>query len=234
VENHHHSHIHILAWSRWINQTELSKVWTDCVEKACAEIGVSCLVNTPHGRMIVDIRLARKKASGRGTIAIEDALQEVCKYLTKGSDFAKLPIAELRAIEKALKGRQLVGSYGECNSRRGKGKVSESSEIEPESTAFTSVHTPEINDGEKIKVKRETVVEVGTRMILAGKRAEFRRWLKRKMDERRAFRKRQLALLYPAATFYTLSGAAWSADDYLSKIPSENVVYLRDWKETAA
>jgi hypothetical protein len=184
--------------------------------------------------MIVDIRLARKKASGRGTIAIEDALQEVCKYLTKGSDFDKLPVGELSEIEKALKGRQLVGSYGECNSRRGKGKVSESSEIEPESAAFTLVHTPEINDGGKIKVKRETVVEVGTRMILAGKRAEFCCWLKRKMSERRAFRKRQLALLYPAATFYTLSGASWSADDYLSKIPSENVVYLQDWGKVRA
>jgi hypothetical protein len=234
AENHHHSHIHILAWSHWINQTELSEVWTQCVEKVCAKRGVSCVVNTSHGRMIVDIRLTRKKASGRGTIAVDDAIQEVCKYLTKGSDFDKLPIAELSKIEKALKGRQLVGSYGECNSRRGKGKVSEISEIEPESTAFTSLDTPNVVDGRKIKVKRETVVEVGTRMILAGKRSEFRRWLKRKMSERRAFRKRQLALLYPAATFYTLSGAAWSADDYLSKIPSENVVYLQDWKETAA
>ncbi len=229
VENHNHAHVHILAWSRWINQTELSEVWTQCVEKASAEFGVKCAVNTAHGRMIVDIRLARKKASGRGTIAIEDALQEVCKYLTKGSDFDKLPLAELSKIEKVLQNRQMVGSYGECNSRRGTGKVSESSEIEPESTAFTSLDTPNVVDGGKVKVKRETVVEVGTRMILAGKRAEFRRWLKRKMSERRAFRKRQLALLYPAATFYTLSGAAWSSDDYLSKIPSENVVYLQDW-----
>ncbi len=234
AENHHHSHIHILAWSRWINQTELSKVWTDCVEKACAEIGVKCLVNTSHGRMIVDIRLARKKATGRGTIAIEAALQEVCKYLTKGSAFDKLPIKQLSEIGKALKGRKLVGSYGECNVRKGRAKAVQMSETKPESTAFTSLDKTETNDGRKIKVKRETVVEVGTRMILAGKRAEFRRWLKRKMDERRAFRKRQLALLYPGATFYTLSGAAWSADDYLSKIPSENVVYLQDWGKVRA
>jgi hypothetical protein len=178
--------------------------------------------------------LVRKKASGRGTIAVEDALQEVTKYLTKGSDFDKLPIKQLREIEKALKGRKLVGNYGECNARKGKAKAVSMSETSPESTVFTSVHTPESNDGEKIKVKRETVVEVGTRMILAGKRTEFRRWLKRKMNERRAFRKRQLALLYPAATFYTLSGAAWSADDYLSKIPSENVVYLQDWGKVRA
>ncbi len=234
AENHHHSHIHILAWSHWINQSELAEIWTQCVEKACAEIGVKCAVNTWHGRMIVGIQLARKKASGRGTIAVDDAIQEVCKYLTKNSDFEKLPLDELSKIEKVLKGRQLVGSYGECNARRGTGKVSESAEIETESAVFTYLDTPQINDGEKVKVKRETVVEVGTRMILAGKRAEFRRWLKRKMNERRAFRKRQLALLYPTATFYTLSGAAWSADDYLSKIPSENVVYLRDWGKVRA
>jgi hypothetical protein len=234
AENHHHSHIHILAWSHWINQSELAEIWTQCVEKACAEIGVKCAVNTWHGRMIVGIQLARKKASGRGTIAVDDAIQEVCKYLTKNSDFEKLPLDELSKIEKVLKGRQLVGSYGECNARRGTGKVSESAEIETESAVFTYLDTPQINDGEKVKVKRETVVEVGTRMILAGKRAEFRRWLKRKMNERRAFRKRQLALLYPTATFYTLSGAAWSADDYLSKIPSENVVYLQDWGKVRA
>ncbi len=234
VENHFHSHIHILAWSRWINQSELAAAWTDCVEKACAEFGVKCAVNTSHGRMIVGIQLARKKASGRGSISVDDAIQEVCKYLTKGSDFDKLPVGELSKIEKVLKGRQMVGSYGECNQRKGRVEAAQTDGKPLERPVLTYLDTPQINQGRKIKVKRETVVEVGTRMILAGKRAEFRRWLKRKMNERRAFRKRQLALLYPAATFYTLSGAAWSADDYLSKIPSENVVYLQDWGKVRA
>jgi hypothetical protein len=234
VENHHHAHVHILAWSRWINQTELSEIWTQCVEKACAKFGVSCVVNTAHGRMIVDIRLARKKASGRGTIAIEDALQEVCKYMTKGSDFDKVPLAELSEIEKVLQNRQMVGTYGECNARRGRAEAAQTDGNPLERPVLTSVHTPNINDGEKVKPKRETLTEIGTRMILAGKRAEFRRLLKRKMQERRAFRKRQLALLYPNATFCTLSGAVWSADDYLPEKQPENVVYLRDWGKVRA
>jgi hypothetical protein len=234
VENHFHSHIHILAWSHWITQKDLAEVWTECVVKACAEFGVKCAVNTWHGRMVAGIQLAKKKASGRGTIAIEDAITEVCKYMTKGSDFEKLPIDEFSKIEKVLKGRQLVGSYGECNRRKGRAEVAQTDGKPLERPVLTYLDTPQINDGEKVKVKRETVVEVGTRMILAGKRAEFRCWLKRKMNQRRAFRKRQLALLYPAATFYTLSGAAWSADDYLSKIPSENVVYLQDWGKVRA
>ncbi len=230
--NHHHAHIHILAWSGWINQSELAESWTDCVEKACAEIGVKCLVNTSSGRMIVDIRLTRKKATGRGTIAVEDALQEVCKYLTKGSDFDKVPIAELCAIERVLQNRQMVGSYGECNVRKGKAGLSRNHETKLKRGVFTSLDTPNIIDGEKVKQKRETLVEIGTRMILDGKGAEFRRLLKRKMQERRAFRKRQLALLYPSARFCTLSGAAWSADDYLSKKSPENVVYLQDWEKS--
>ncbi len=227
--NHYHAHVHVLAWSRWINQSELAAAWTDCVEKACAKFGVSCVVNTSHGRMIVDIRLTRKKASGRGTIAVDDAIQEVCKYLTKGSDFDKLLVGELSRVEKVLQNRQMVGSYGECNARRGRAEAAGTNEKEPEGAVFTLLDTPNIIDGEKVKKKCETLIVIGTRMILDGKRAEFRRLLKRKMQERRAFRKRQLALLYPTATFCTLSGAAWSADDYLSKKSPENVVYLRDW-----
>jgi hypothetical protein len=182
--------------------------------------------------MIVDIRLARKKASGRGTIAVEAALQEVCKYLTKGSDFDKVPVGELSRIEKVLQNRQMVGSYGECNRRKGKAGTARTDEKPLEPPVFTSLDTPNIIDGEKVKQKRETLTEIGTRMILDGKRAEFRRLLKRKMQERRAFRKRQLALLYPSARFCTLSGAAWSSDDYLSKRLPENVVCLRDWEKS--
>jgi hypothetical protein len=182
--------------------------------------------------MIVDIRLTRKKASGRGTIAVEAALQEVCKYLTKGSDFEKVPVAELSRIEKVLQNRQMVGSYGECNRRKGKAGTARTDEKPLERPVLTSLDTPNIIDGEKVKPKRETLTEIGMRMILDGKRAEFRRLLKRKMQERRAFRKRQLALLYPGARFCTLSGAAWSSDDYLSKKLLENVVYLRDWEKS--
>jgi hypothetical protein len=234
AENHHHAHVHILAWSRWINQTELSEVWTQCVEKACAEIGVKCAVNTFHGRMIVDIRLTKKKASGRGTMAVEDALQEVCKYLTKGSDFDKVPVGELSRIEKVLQNRQMVGSYGECNARKGRAELSKDDESQPKQKVFTSLDTPNIIDGEKLKARRENLIELGTRLILDGKRAEFRRLLRRKMQERRAFRKRQLALLYPDARFCTLAGAVWSADDYLSKNLPENVVYLQDWGKVRA
>jgi hypothetical protein len=232
--NHHHAHIHILAWSGWINQTELSESWTDCVERACAEIGVKCFVNTPSGRMIVDIRLTKKKATGRGTIAVEDALQEVCKYLTKGSDFDKVPIDELSRIEKVLQNRQMVGSYGECNARKGKAELSKTDEINSKRKVFTSLDTPNIIDGKKVKTRRENLVQIGTRMILNGQRAEFQRLLKRKMQERRAFRKRQLALMYPNARFCTLSGASWSADDYLSNELPENVVRLRDWGKVRA
>jgi hypothetical protein len=182
--------------------------------------------------MIVDIRLARKNASRPGTIAVEAALQEVCKYLTKGSDFDKVPVGELSRIEKVLQNRQMVGSYGECNSRKGKAERSKPDEINSKRDSLTSLDTPNIIDGEKVKPKRETLIEIGTRLILDGKRAEFRRLLKRKMQERRAFRKRQLALLYPGARFCTLSGAAWSSDDYLSKRLPENVVSLRDWEKS--
>jgi hypothetical protein len=234
TENHHHSHVHILGWSHYLDWEKLGAEWTDCVEKACAEIGVKCVVNTSHGRMIVDVRLAKEKASGRDTIAVEDALQEVVKYSVKGSDLAKIPLDELYQVGKVLHRRRLVDTYGECNLRKGKAEPSKNAESEQKRAVSDYLDTPRINDGEKVKVKVETVVEVGTRMILDGKRAEFRRWLKRKMQERRAFRKRQLALLYPDAKFCTLAGAVWSADDYLSKKLPENVVYLQDWGKVRA
>ncbi len=232
VENHHHSHVHILGWSHYLDWEKLGAEWTDCVEKACAEIGVKCAVNTSHGRMIVDVRSAKKKASGRGTIAVEDALQEVCKYSVKGSDFAKIPLDELYQVGKVLHRRRLVDTYGECNLRRGKAEPSKNAETEQKRAVSDYLDTPSINDGEKLKVKTETLVETGTRMILDGKRAEWLRFLRRKMRESRAYRKRQLALIYQDARFCTLSGASWSSDDYLSKRLPENVVHLRDWRQS--
>jgi hypothetical protein len=113
---HFHSHCHILAFSRWIVWTELGEIWTECVEAACKRFNVPLKIETAHGRLIVDVRLVVSKSrDARQTISFDDAIQETCKYIVKGSDFKKVPIEQLCEVEAALRGRKMIRTFGECS-----------------------------------------------------------------------------------------------------------------------
>ncbi len=209
---HFHSHIHILMLGRYIEQAKLADEWTDCVERACREVGVEFLVpNLKTNRLIVDIRSVKKYAKKR-SIAMQDALLEICKYTTKGSDFEKVPVEQLVEIEAALRGRQMVKAYGIFNNHRGKSKG-----MEVSLGGDTLLDTQHITDGEanKPKFKRterkiKSLVEFGEEMISSGKREAWLKVLHLTMQSRREFRQKQLAMKYPHAVFRTLDGKKWN------------------------
>jgi len=206
---HFHSHIHILMLGKYIEQGKLADEWTDCVERACREVGVEFSMPNPKtNRLIVDIRSVKKYAKKR-SVTMQDSLLEVCKYTTKGSDFEKVPVKQLVEIEAALRGRQMVKAYGIFNNHRGKAK-----RIGTSLDRDASLDTLHITDG-KPRFKRnerklKSLVELGEGLIKSGKREVWLNILRLTMQSRREFRWRSLAMKYPHAVFETLSGRKWN------------------------
>jgi hypothetical protein len=209
---HFHSHIHILMLGKYIDQGELADEWTDCVERACRDVGVEfSMPNLKTNRLIVDIRSVKKYAKKR-SVTMQDALLEVCKYTTKGSDFEKVPVEQLVEIEAALRGRQMVKAYGIFNNHKGKTKGTGTNL--GKDTSLDTLHTID-GKASKPKFKRterklKSLVELGEEMISGGKREAWLKILYLTMQSRREFRQKQLAMKYPFATFRTLDGGNWS------------------------
>jgi hypothetical protein len=206
---HFHSHIHILMLGKYVEQGKLADEWTDCVERACQEVGVEfSLPNLKANRLIVDIRSVKKYAKKR-SVTMQDSLLEVCKYTTKGSDFEKVPVEQLVEIEAALRGRQMVKAYGIFNNHRGKAKGIGT--IIGRDTSLDTLHTidgkPRFRRNERVV---KSLVKLGQELIESGKRSEWLRVLRLTMQSRREFRRRSLAMKYPRAFFETLSGRKWT------------------------
>jgi hypothetical protein len=206
---HYHTHTHCLAAGKYIPQWQIANTWTDCVETACNEFGVEFLLrNLDSNRLVVDIRDVRNYCRKR-SITLSDAVQELCKYFTKGSDYEKVPTRELVEIEYALRNRQMVKSYGVFNQRTGTEKRENSSKDPLLDTQHTF-------DGEQFKAKFKrnerkikSLVKLGESLILDGKRDSWLKILRLTMQSRREFRKLYLAAKFPLATFKTLDGNRW-------------------------
>jgi hypothetical protein len=203
---HYHVHSHVLMLGRYIPQWNLANVWTDCVEKSCLEFGVEFLMrNMTSNRLSVDIRDVRKHAKNE-QMEMESALEELCKYTSKGSEFEKVPLEKLTEIFYALSNRQMIKSFGDFNQRKGKNKK-----------VPTSLDTPHTFDGETNKPKFErrkrkvkSLAKLGEEMILQGKRESWLSILRLTMQTRREFRRNYLAMKYRHSTFATLDGKTWS------------------------
>jgi hypothetical protein len=209
---HFHSHIHILMLGKYIEQDKLADEWTDCVERACQEVGVEfSMPNLKTNRLIVDIRSVKKYAKKR-SVTMQDSLFEICKYTTKGSDFEKVPVEQLVEIESALRGRQMVKAYGVFNNHKGKAKgtgtnLGRDTSLDTQHTIDGETVNPKFRRNER---KLKSLVELGEEMISGGNRDDWLKILCLTMQSRREFRQKQLAMKYPFATFRTLDGGSWS------------------------
>ena len=215
-----HVHAHILAWSKWVVWRELGERWTGCLNDVARSLGVTPssrgrasgspghVAATSHGRAVVDVRLVTSKRGGRGTVGMDDAVREVAKYVTKGTDIEKIPAAQLCAVERALRGRQMVRTY-KLNAQRGRARDDHQAGGEK-----PYLDTKRITDGsntlaEGAKVRVEPLRVVGARMIREGKRDLWLEMLRHTYAARREWRMGQLAMRYPAAKFRTLDGKVW-------------------------
>jgi hypothetical protein len=230
---HFHSHLHILGFSKWIVWKELGEQWTSCVGEACRRFDVPFIVRTSHERLVVDVRLVVSKSRDSWqTIGFEDAIQECCKYIVKGSDWEKVPLEKLCDIERVLRGRKMIRTFGQCAN-----SASVKAEITDFSGSNTYIYTTDTTDDSQAKqaqkLKVETLVEAGTRLIISGRRDEWLLILQRKMRDRRAWRRKQLLEMYPMAVFWTLDGKSfrnYTTDGGGFDVVVDNVVSIEDFR----
>ncbi len=222
---HFHVHAHALVVGKYVQQWQIADAWTDCVEKACAESAIEFLMrNTVSNRLTVDIKDVATYAKKKNK-SLDNAVEELCKYVVKGSDYEKVPVAQIVEIDEALFNRRMVQSYGDFNNQNGKGKKETASKD-------TSLDTKYTTDGDvHAKAKRERkppLVETGVRLIEDGRRGEWLELLALTMQNRRDFRVSQLAWKYPHSTFRTLDGGRWFG--VATRPPKSNVIALLDHK----
>jgi hypothetical protein len=229
IYTHFNAHSHALLVSKYIQQWEVADVWTGCVEKACSEYGVEFLMrNIVSNRLTVDIKDIETYGKKKGK-TLDESVDELCKYVVKGSDFDKVPVGQLVEIEDALFNRQMIKSYGDFNSQKGK----EKSEIVAERT---SLDTKYITDGEAHdkpkQPRRRSLVEVGVEMILDGRRGDWLEMLGVVAEHRREFRVDYLSRKMPFATFRTLDGRRWFGVS--ERPPKSNIILLSEHRVKSA
>lgn len=206
IHTHYHVHVHILMLGQEIKHWRIADLWTRCVENACRARGVECLMtNLVSNRFIVHVRDVATYAKENG-MTMEKAIDELCKYTTKGSEFEKVPRREIIEIEEALANRKMIKSFGIFNEHKGKKK-------DTETTAAPSLDTKCTTDAiarfKFKKVRQPTMAERGAAMIRDGRRDEWVRLAKLEWERRRDFRRGQLAFSQPFATFTTLKNEKW-------------------------
>lgn len=205
LQTHFHVHVHILMLGKKIDQWLLADLWTNCVENACRRSGVECLMtNLLSNRFVVDIKSVKKYAQKNGK-TVDEAVNELCKYTTKGSDYEKVPKREILEIEKALGGRKMIQSYGCFNNQKG----TEKKETPGAETSLDTKCTTDAIAKLNPKPRKQTLTDKGEWLIGQGRRGEWLRWLELEFARRREFRVGQLAFSQPHATFKTLDNARW-------------------------
>jgi ribosomal protein L34 len=199
-----HVHKHVLCYAKRMNTAELRSEWTACLEASAKKFGFRASFNTKDGLAVVQ----RKSAYG------DKALREISKYICKGEVFERIPGSQICEVEKTLRGRRLISTFGLCNENRGSKKKSGSLHLDKKS----------ITDGEKISPvplsipKSKPLRIIGRELIMQGKRKEWLYLLQNTFRIRRQWRRKQLLEIFPFATFVTLGGEKFYGDSISSKL----------------
>jgi hypothetical protein len=209
----YHTHLHLLVISKFINIQLLRETWTDCIKKAWSEIGIEKGINTKDGLCIVNV----KNITSR-----EEAINEVCKYVTKNSSWDNVPASQLVQVAQVTRWSRMFELLGECRendtlspSRLGSDDSIDS--ISKESLTDETkpiLDTPDLSAAEdseekepkqkRIKIQRSISLRKLAKVMSFEQwclEVTIRRWKQRK------FRRRQLSLLHRGAIFELLNGS---------------------------
>ncbi len=206
--NGYHTHVHILAISKWIEYAGLRSEWSHCLRSAWRASGREIAFNTPHGEAVVDVRLVKAKmraSASRVIVSLESALQEVCKYITKSESWDALPDAHLVEIAEVERWPRLFEVFGEMRDRH---------DAPETDRVFTSLDTQNISDGAQLLFSFESSPAMPSRarpptmrdMMRTLDRQTWLIILSLRFTDRRAYRRSVLCGLYPYAVFMSLDG----------------------------
>ncbi len=218
---HFHCHSHMLGWTRKFGKMDilaLRQEWTGCLKAVAKKMGVDDLtINTRDGLAVANVKNVAPKQRGSQSVTFESAIVETCKYTVKGTDFQKMSPEHLCQVERVLRGRRMVVTYGGFNKR--KGTCGKGQYLDKTCTNDASELIPKDVGEIRKKEKKESLRQSGAQMIRDGKQELWLEQLRHKFEERREWRKWQLAKRYPAAIFQTLDGSVWYGVNHMKSRP---------------
>lgn len=224
TETGYHYHYHLLCVARFLSYDRLRQEWTDCLKTAFKENNLPCEFQTSDGLAMVRV----ERVSGRRNI--ENAVLEVCKYITKNDSWEKIPpndLIEMASIKRFPRMFELFGCFRENrkDSKNQSEKSASDNESPTKNNEFhdenTILDTKQISDG-IISPSGEFSGNSPPEEIVKRRRKENWRvfiekfgiddYIERLTNElHRAWECRRfvLKMKYPYAEFYTLDGLAF-------------------------
>jgi hypothetical protein len=229
-----HVHAHLIVAAKWIENRkinektgekyyrELAEEWKKALVKSARKNGVVLDFNTGDGLPIVDVRLIKSRAMGESEISLKEAIAETAKYITKQGVLEQLPVEQVMSINRYLKGKRMIEPLGEANQRKGKGtpKSGDVGTVTGDKEPMTFIGTGDDAATDTYVLYTKTIETFShlkracLTLIRSGETGEAEARIKRAFEKRRAYRRRQLARMYPAAEFMTLDGELFCFDDY--------------------
>jgi ribosomal protein L34 len=204
----YHLHAHLLTYSKFLQWEELGELWKKCLKKAAKKHGVKLEFNTSHGRPVVDIRKVKARARDGKDISEEAAIFEVCKYVVKGSGFARLPASQLIELDRALRGRHMLEYWGEYNKRRGSKSRKAATYLDEKKqlTDSEQAGSEKVELPKPEKRRARPLREIGAEMCAAGHEKEWAEMVQEVGRQRREWRKSDLITRFPFNIFYRIDG----------------------------
>lgn len=218
-DNSYHAHIHLLAISFFVPEKTIKRLWRRCLQTAFSEAGLDWKCETKGNSPVVNIKLVR---------SVENALNEVCKYVTKSESWEKIPAAHILEVANVKRWGRMFELAGRLkdSARQIKAKKEAIKQIQAEQIkdddAPNYLDTKCFIDGEAVaenpensaqnppaeskkKIKRENWREIIQRKGLK----IYKQILDQQVKAMQRVRRRQLREKFPLATFVDLTGFVW-------------------------
>jgi hypothetical protein len=206
----YHAHRHLIAFGKFLDVERLKIDWTECLELAAAKFGYCLNFNTANGLAVVN----------RQTVWSDDkAVEELGKYICKSSTFDELPASEIIAVEKALQGKRMLQTFGQCNKRVG----TKAGDVHLDTTSLIDGKQSEqvvtVNEN---KGKKNYLKATFQEKLESGGLDHARIYLRRELAKRRKWRIENFLERFPAALITDLSGNQFRGVEYVPKGVTEH------------
>jgi hypothetical protein len=206
----YHSHIHLLAVCFFIPENVIKRLWRRCVQAAFAEIDLDWRLATKNlkdgEKLNVNLKLVD---------SIENALSEVCKYVTKSESWENIPASHLLEVANIKRWGRMFELSG-CLKKsaqwiKAKKEAIKQARIEENNVNDNKnyFNTKCIIDGKNSARKKETWRDVVKKIGVDA----YLKILDRQVEAIQRTRKELLMEKFPLASFTDLAGFPWYEPD---------------------
>lgn len=216
-ERGYHTHLHILASSKFMPVEQLIDEWEHCVTIAHGETEFAAVDHCKicgHCReghddrdhqfrlnASVSIRLVRPKAGSSHAIAMKDAIKEVIKYVTKPQSWLEMGDRELVECASIVRWPRMFELFGslKTSARQGSSTILDTERITHGETPGETGEPPSQAD-KPVRPRLPGLRRILDKLTLE----ELDREITRRLKAAIAFRLKQLRELYPFVRFFRL------------------------------